>query len=268
MIYDRNPQDRALDVAFCYGGWDRALPSGIQYGPIIRDIYIVECCTGGKGGVIINGNHFPIKGGDCYLLRPGDTIIHQADYHEPRTGVWCGIYGLAVASAFARARITDHSPFAPPEAFAGIFRETAALVNGFSDPDGGAPLRCRAHIYGILGELLRFIPDSPRGSTSVERALQMIEACYHETLTVERMAHAAGLERCYFSMQFKQVTGQAPHRYLMALRIKKACALIRDGNFSMATIAAAVGISPENFARLFRKEMGMTPLEYRRKQQR
>ncbi|MBE5784131.1 MAG: AraC family transcriptional regulator [Clostridiales bacterium] len=266
MLYQKNLQDQALDVAFCYGGWDRDLPPGIEYGPVIRDIYIVECCTGGKGGVIINGNHFPIKGGDCYLLCPGDTVIHQADYQAPRTGVWCAIYGLEVAAAFARAGITALSPFAPPEAFESIYRETAALVDGISDTDGGAPLRCRAHIYGILGELLRHTPNPPQGNTAIEKALQMMEACYHEPLPVERMARAAGLERCYFSMQFKQATGQSPHQYLTALRMKKACALIRGGDFSIATIASAVGIVPENFARIFKKEMGVTPLEYRRKQ--
>lgn len=265
MIYNRNPQDQSLDVAFCYGGWDKALPPGIEYGPVIRDIYIVECCTGGKGGVIINGNRFPLKKGDCYILCPGDTVIHQADWDDPRTGVWCGIYGLEVAAAIARAGITAQFPFAPSEAFEGICRETAALVDGIHDPDGGAYLRCRAHIYGILGELLRCSSPSAQSTASIEKALQMMEACYHEELPVERMARAAGLERCYFSTEFKKAIGQSPHRYLTALRMKKACALMRDGNFSIATIASAVGVAPENFARLFKKEMGITPLEYRRR---
>lgn len=264
MIYDRHFQDQSLDVAFCYGGWDVDLPPGIQFGPVIRDIYVVECCTGGKGAVIINGTRFPLQAGDCYLSCPGDIVIHQADWKEPRTGVWCGIYGLQVAAAVSRAGITAQTPFAPPEAFQGIFRETAALADGRNDTDSGAPLRQHAHIYGILGELLRYSSRRPESSAPIGQAIQMMEVCYHEDLSVERMARAIGLERCYFSTLFKKTTGQSPYQYLAALRVRKACALLRGGDYSIATIASAVGVSPENFARLFKKQMGTTPLEYRR----
>lgn len=265
MIYERTSRDEAVDVAFCYGGWDRDLPPGIQYGPVIRDIYIVECCTAGKGGVIINGQHFPVQGGDCYLLCPGDIIIHQADWKEPRQGAWCGIYGLQVESAFRKAGITAQAPFAPASAFPAIFRECAALADEQNDPDGGALFRQRGHIYALLGELLRHTPSMLRGDSSIEKALQMMETCYHEEMSVEKMARAAGLERSYFSTLFRRATGQAPHQYLSALRIRKACALLSGGDYSIATVASAVGIPPENFARLFARQTGMTPGQYRQK---
>lgn len=105
-------------------------------------------------------------------------------------------------------------------------------------------MRRRAHIYGILGELLRHTPLRAEGSASIEKALQMMAACYHEPLDVGRMARHSGLERCYFSTRFKEVTGQSPYQYLAGLRIEKACALLRDGHFSIATVAAAVGSAP------------------------
>lgn len=117
MLYQKKQQDQVLDVAYCYGGWDRDLPPGIEYGPVIRDIFIVECCTGGKGAVIINGMRFPLKKEDCHILCPGDTVIHQADWKEPRTGVWCALYGLQVAAAVERSGVTPKSPFVPPDAF-------------------------------------------------------------------------------------------------------------------------------------------------------
>ena len=34
---------------------------GPVYGPVIRDVYLFECCTGGRGSVIINGQEFPFQ---------------------------------------------------------------------------------------------------------------------------------------------------------------------------------------------------------------
>ena len=38
-----------------------------------------------------------------------------------------------------------------------------------------------------------------------------------------------------------------------------------DGLYSMAEIASAVGLDSQNFARIFKREVGVTPLEYKRK---
>ena len=47
---------------------------GSVYGPVTREVYLLECCTHGEGSVIINGTRFPVKPGDCYVLLPGDKV--------------------------------------------------------------------------------------------------------------------------------------------------------------------------------------------------
>jgi len=71
MILERKSNRRDEAVRFCYGGWDRNLEPGVRYGPVIRDTYVIECCTGGFGSAIINGVEFPVQAGDCYILLPG-----------------------------------------------------------------------------------------------------------------------------------------------------------------------------------------------------
>jgi len=94
-----------------------------------------------------------------------------------------------------------------------------------------------------------------------------METCYHEPLTVEMIAAEVGLERCYFSTQFKAQTGQSPYRYLTQLRIRKACTLMEHTGCSVGKTASAVGIPPENFSRLFKQWMQVTPAQYRRRTQ-
>ena len=263
VIREIKSNRREEDLHLCYGGWDRDLDPGIRYGPVIRDTYIIECCTGGYGSVIINGTEFPVKGGDCYILLPGDTVIHTADTVEPRRGVFCSIDGLRAGRYLADAGITSRTPFAPKEAFSSITELVEKLVLMKDATDAGAGLRRLACMYEIFGTLLYYSGAAPEKSDVIRKSINIMENCYHEPLTVERIASEVGLERCYFSTLFKSQTGMSPYQYLTQLRIQKACVLMDHTHCSVAAASASVGIPPENFSRLFKKWMKVTPASYR-----
>jgi transcriptional regulator GlxA family with amidase domain len=48
----------------------------------------------------------------------------------------------------------------------------------------------------------------------------------------------------------------------MSLRIRKACDLIEKEHCSISEAAAAAGLDPSNFSRIFKREKGKAPLEY------
>ncbi|MBR2616221.1 MAG: AraC family transcriptional regulator [Clostridia bacterium] len=243
---------------------EKNLKPGARYGPIIRDIYIVECCTSGYGTVVINGKEFAVTPGSCYVLFPGDTVIHTADRKEPRKGFWCAIDGLSVGKYFALAGIRSDAPFAPPALFEELSLQMRRMVEIWkTDSAATAPL-VTACIYNFFGILLRGKSAPGGGEEWVERAIGLMESRFHEPLTVAEVAAEIGLERAYFSTLFKEKTGSSPHRFLTGLRIRKACELFPSG-MSVTEIALSVGLDPRNFSRLFKKETGKTPLEYKSK---
>ncbi len=124
---------------------------GECYGPIIRNIYLIECCVEGFGSVIINGQTFPVKPGDCYILLPGDTIVHTADNTNPRKGYWCAIDGLDLGYIFKEAGISSASPFTPTEQFEELCNCIKKMVIDWDKDDGGKALRETSYIYEFLG---------------------------------------------------------------------------------------------------------------------
>jgi len=246
-------------------GSDYDLRPGARYGPVIRNIYIIECCTEGFGSIVINGRTFPVKAGDCYVMLPGDTIIQTADNISPRRGYWCVADGARIGHYLAMAGIRSDVPFAPPEVFDTIAAQLKLLFQLREENDPGADLRRSACLYTIFGELLRGKTAAMDRDSIIQKAVSIMEARYNQPLTVEQIAGDVGLERCYFSTLFKAETGTSPHRYLTGLRLEKACILMDHEGCTVAEAAISVGLDPENFARLFRRYMGTTPGEYRKK---
>ena len=96
------------------------------------------------------------------------------------------------------------------------------------------------------------------------RAKDLADARYFEPLGVDDLARAAGLSRAHFSREFRRAFGESPHAYLLARRLERAAALLRNTNRSVAEICFRVGRqSLGSFTTSFTRTYGVPPTAYR-----
>ena len=96
------------------------------------------------------------------------------------------------------------------------------------------------------------------------RAKDLADARYGEPLTVDDLAHAAGLSRAHFSREFRSTFGIAPHAYLLTRRLERAAAMLRTTDHAVADICLAVGLqSVGSFTTSFTRTYGVSPTAYR-----
>ncbi|MBB3046679.1 transcriptional regulator GlxA family with amidase domain [Litorivivens lipolytica] len=83
-------------------------------------------------------------------------------------------------------------------------------------------------------------------------------------IQLSQLAEQAGLSERSLTRRFKQATGQSPLDYLNTIRLRTARELLQQSNLAISDIAQTSGIlDPNYFSRLFRREYGVTPKQYR-----
>lgn len=97
-------------------------------------------------------------------------------------------------------------------------------------------------------------------------AKQFMDENFDQGITVSEAAAYVFLSQGYFTRAFRDDTGISPMNYLMKKRIEKACKLLQNNEIKVSAISLQSGFSsPQRFNVAFRKQMGMTPMEYRKK---
>jgi AraC-like DNA-binding protein len=89
---------------------------------------------------------------------------------------------------------------------------------------------------------------------------------FDQGVTVAQAAQYVFLSQGYFTRAFAHETGMSPMNYLMKKRIERACLLLENNEIKVSAISLQSGFSsPQRFNVAFRKLMGMTPMEYRKR---
>lgn len=113
--------------------------------------------------------------------------------------------------------------------------------------------------------LTMLLKKSSEYSHPTQMMIQYLAGHYADTdLLVDSIATCVHLSTVYASAIFKDETSLKLKRTITDIRMEEACALLMKTNLPIAGIAEKVGYYSANyFAKLFKKEMGMTPIEYR-----
>lgn len=102
-------------------------------------------------------------------------------------------------------------------------------------------------------------------SRAISDIMRYMQLHYAENLSIEQLAGIAYFTPNYLSSLFKRETGQTIGQYLSRLRIQAACHLLRQSHESVQIIGEKVGYRDvRHFSKVFCREMGVTPSEYRR----
>ena len=103
------------------------------------------------------------------------------------------------------------------------------------------------------------------GAYYATQAVEYINSNYKNgSIPVSEIAAFLKVNKTYLQKLFKANTGKTITEYVLELRIRDAVGLLRTGEIPIVDIAFAVGFnSRQNFYLAFKKQMGISPSEYK-----
>lgn len=120
-------------------------------------------------------------------------------------------------------------------------------------------------LYYLSGK----ITNKPLGNGILDVARAYIEQYFKDDISLTQVAGLCGYSPAYFSRCFKECFGINFVQFLMRTRLKNARLLLKDSDLSVAEIWGKTGFqSLSYFSTAFKKEVGMTPNQYRDVQKR
>lgn len=100
----------------------------------------------------------------------------------------------------------------------------------------------------------------------IARCQEWIASNYEHESPVAAMIRLSGLTERSFTRRFARATGMSPLEYVHTVRLEEAKQVLETRDIPVEAVAEEVGYGDASFfSRLFRRKVGLTPAQYRRR---
>lgn len=243
-----------------------------QWGPGIRDHYLIHYIISGTGIYCVNKKNIKLSAGDCFLIYPNTEIKYQADETDPWEYAWVGFAGGDASIILQATDFTKETPYIQNIQFGDEIKEQLMNVYAARGNQFEHAVEMTGRLYTTLATFMHNASLNPNLQNSansyVQKGIEFISANYSYPITIEDIANYVGLSRSHLFRSFQTVLGESPKEHLTNFRIKQSCYLLAHSSLSITAIANSVGFDNSlYFSKSFRKIKQLSPTEYRKKNQ-
>ncbi|MFF2885247.1 AraC family transcriptional regulator [Paenibacillus sp. NPDC057967] len=228
----------------------------------------------GGAAITLDGTEYPLR--PFHVLHGGKGSIMDIHIREEQWE-YDLIYYKAVLPLPSRSMtelLARSNPFRTayqlmPDDPLSLFRIVEAMRREWLIAGPFERFQVKSMFYELVGMILQQLHRQGVESASAvpdlaARAVRYMERHYAESISLESLAAALNYSAAHLSDVFKKQVGYSPIDYLLRIRMEKAACLLLDTEASIREIAAYVGYAdPYYFGRMFKKMIGVSPLQYR-----
>jgi len=252
--------------------------------PHRHDFFEVLYLSKGSGFHIIDGNKYEIQPPCVFFMSPGQA--HKIEFSNDIEG-----YIFIFTSEFYLINQTNQNRLIEFSFFFTIRQENRPLMLESKQDvqfletlfkKGIAEIEKREKFsVDLLRSVLDLVltscavlykPDENllpkgKGNIVVKKFLQLVEENYQNNLTVNEYADKLSITPNHLTQTVNQLTGKTSSQIIKAKQVLEIKGLLVHTNLSVTEIAGQLNFPDQSyFTRFFKRETGISPLQYRTKQ--
>lgn len=226
-----------------------------------------------KDGANDGSSYFEVAAGNMILYRPHEYQQYIYYLEDKPEVYWVHFTGNEVERLLAETCFSLN----------GTFDENRILYTGISSGyqqlflsmirEVQLPRPCCEELSALyFKELLCLIrrqrtegANKPQIQKDMEHAAHFFHENFTKEIVIDEYARALHMSTCWFIRSFKRYVGMPPGQYLTSIRISKAKELLESTGYTVSEIGGIVGYeNPLYFSRIFKKQTGLSPVDYRK----
>ena len=242
----------------------RERPDGVEQ-------HILIYCTEGKGWVEIDDNRKKVVKDQFFIIPANVPHKYGSDDSDPWTIYWLHFSGEnATHLAGNYFSLIDIDPMENTRnsrrirLFEELFQNFAM---GYSTKNLEYSSLCTGYLLGAFNYLSQF--ERIRGVQQhdiIEKSILYMNENLEKTIDLNGLALLCGYSVSHYSTIFKRKTSRSPIEYFINLKIQRACQVLDFTDLNIKEIATQLAFDDQfYFSRIFKKIMGVSPKDYRKK---
>jgi len=242
------------------------LPEALHW----HNYFEIELILEGKGKENINGTEYELKPGMLYLQTPND--FHDIRVDAPVTLINISFSHPLLPPDLAQQILETNKMlvfFLTGEEktnIEGIFRQLLTEYNKKTHYDASGIGCLLEYILTFIVRKSALSIDNIVQTNILTPALIYLNTHFRDNPSLEQTARIAHINKAYFCEVFKKITGKNYIVYLTELKINYAKKLLVLSKIPIIDVCFACGFnSISNFLRVFHKDVGISPTEYRKR---
>lgn len=257
-----------IDVQLLYitrSRYDRQWQSVMHTHPFTELFYVVE----GQGKFHIENDTYLVKSNDFIIINPNIMHTEANDGENSLEYIALGIEGLSFHAEGSHRQ--HYSMYNFKKYRDEMMFYMKSMIRELHKKEEGYQEICTNLLETLILLILRNTKSqfaavsSDRVSRECTFIEQYIDEHFSENISLDTLSNLTYMNKYYMVHIFKKHKGIPPINYLIERRIAEAKYLLETTNYPVAKVAQAIGFSSQSyFSQVFRKELGMTPLQYRR----
>lgn len=235
------------------------------------DQHILIYCTHGQGWVEVDMSIKKVQSNQFFIIPSGTPHKYGADNDDPWTIYWLHFTG-DISSSFTHYGFTiinlDPVENTRSDRRIRLFEELYQnLSMGYSTENLEYATICLWYLLGSFNYLPQFERiRAIQQHDIIEKSIVYMHDHIDGGINLTELAALCGYSVSHYSMVFKKKTSRSPIEYFNNLKIQKACQILDFTDSHIKEIATQLNFEDQfYFSRVFKKVMGISPVEYRRK---